>query len=114
PETSREAVFEQVPARLLKIAIAGGGPGGLTAARIAAQRGHDVVLFEMADALGGQLFAAEAAPYRPGWRELREYLTREVQRLDVDVRTGTPATADAVRELTPDAAIVAIGSSPFR
>lgn len=114
PETSREEVFEQPPARALKIAIAGGGPGGMMAARIAAQRGHDVVLFEEHDALGGQLFAAEAAPYRPGWRELREYLTREMGRLGVDVRTGTRATADAVREVGPDAAIVAIGSSPYR
>jgi 2,4-dienoyl-CoA reductase-like NADH-dependent reductase (Old Yellow Enzyme family)/thioredoxin reductase len=114
PETSREEVFERPPARALRIAIAGGGPGGMTAARIAALRGHDVVLFEQDEALGGQLFAAEAAPYRPGWRELREYLTRELRRLGVDVRTGTRATAPVVREVAPDAAIVAIGSSPFR
>lgn len=115
PETSREELFERPrPQRALKIAIAGGGPGGMMAALVAARRGHDVVLFEQDDALGGQLFAAEASPHRPGWRELREYLTREVNRLRVDVRTGATATADAIRAENPDAAIVAIGSSPYR
>jgi 2,4-dienoyl-CoA reductase-like NADH-dependent reductase (Old Yellow Enzyme family)/thioredoxin reductase len=114
PETGREEAFERPAARAVKIAIAGGGPGGMTAARIAAQRGHDVVLFEQEEALGGQLFAAEAAPYRPGWRELREFLTREMGRLGVDIRVGTRATPDTMREVGPDAAIIAIGSSPIR
>ncbi|HEX7049526.1 MAG TPA: FAD-dependent oxidoreductase [Longimicrobiales bacterium] len=114
PETSREEVFARPPARAVTIAVAGGGPGGMTAARVAAARGHRVVLFERDDALGGQLFAAEAAPHRPGWRELREFLTREIRRLGVDVRLGTPATAEAIRATEPDAAIVAIGSSPVR
>lgn len=114
PETSREEVFAVAPKRALRITVVGGGPGGMTAARIAAERGHEVVLFERDDALGGQLFAAEAPPYRPGWRELREYLTREMERLGVDVRLGTEATAEMVRMTRPDAVVVAIGSSPRR
>ncbi|HLU26319.1 MAG TPA: FAD-dependent oxidoreductase [Longimicrobiales bacterium] len=115
PETGREGLFAQPePGRKLRIAVVGGGPGGMTAAIVAKRRGHDVVLFEKEEALGGQLFAAEASPHRPGWRELREYLTREVTRLRVDVRTGATATADAVQAANPDVAIVAIGASPYR
>lgn len=114
PETSREEAFAVAPERTLRITVVGGGPGGMAAARIAAERGHEVVLIEREDALGGQLFVAEAPPHRPGWRELREYLTREMQRLGVDVRLGVEATPEAVRMTRPDAVVVAIGSSPRR
>lgn len=115
PVTSRELEFAKPPAdRKMRILVAGGGPAGMEAAKVAAERGHEVILCEREDHLGGQLIAAAAAPYRPGWEELRAYLVREMDRLGVDVRLNTEVVPDLVRELHPDVAIVAIGSHAIR
>jgi len=98
------------PARPKRVVVVGGGPGGMQAAVTAAQRGHDVVLCERDDHLGGQLIAAAATPHRPGWEELHRYLEGELRRLPIDVRLGTEVTADVVRELGAEAVIVATGS----
>jgi 2,4-dienoyl-CoA reductase (NADPH2) len=78
-----------VPARTPRdVAVVGGGPAGLEVARVAATRGHRVVLVEQADALGG--LAAVAGPNAP----LVAWLGAEVARLGVDVRLGTTALPD--------------------
>ncbi|MHB1190547.1 MAG: FAD-dependent oxidoreductase, partial [Armatimonadota bacterium] len=109
PLTARELLFACPPGERLAIYVAGGGPAGMSAAKFAAERGHRVTLCEKEDKLGGQLFAAAAAPHRPGWAELREYLVREMDRLGVYVHLNSEAAARGAH-----AAIVAIGSTAVK
>jgi NADPH-dependent 2,4-dienoyl-CoA reductase/sulfur reductase-like enzyme len=114
PETSREEEFARSPSGAKKrVFIAGGGPAGMEAARIAALRGHRVVLIEERDHLGGALLLASMSPKRPGWSELRDYLVGEMKRLGVDVRLGTKATSELAKKEGAEVAIVAIGASQF-
>jgi 2,4-dienoyl-CoA reductase-like NADH-dependent reductase (Old Yellow Enzyme family)/thioredoxin reductase len=116
PETGRErrwGTYEPAPDRG-KVVVVGGGPAGLEAARVAALRGHDVVLFEKNDRVGGQVNLWAKLPGRdifdttPGWYE------RELQRLGVHVRTGTEATAGAITAENPDAILIATGARYIR
>lgn len=111
PETGREMEFSSKPRKAKKVVVIGGGPAGLSAAKSAAARGHKVILYEKESKLGGQLFAAEAAPYRQGWKEFREAITREIKQLGVDIRLKKEAGPKTIRALKPDAIIIAIGSS---
>lgn len=114
PETSNEEEFARSLSEVKKnVFIAGGGPAGMEAARIAASRGHRVVLTEERDRLGGALLMASMSPKRPGWSELRDYLIGEMKRLGVDVRLETKATAELAKEEGSEVAIVAIGASQF-
>ena len=114
PETGREEEFAKSLSEVKKhVFIAGGGPAGMEAARIAALRGHRVVLIEERDHLGGALLLASMSPKRPGWSELRDYLVGEMKRLGVDVRLGTKATAELAKKEGAEVAIVAIGASQF-
>lgn len=115
PITAREIEFNQpAPEEKMRVLIAGGGPAGMEAAKFAVGYGHDVTLYEAEDHLGGQLIAAAAAPYRPGWEELRSYLVREMERLEVDVRLNMKLTPDMARSESADAVIVAVGSRAVR
>lgn len=119
PETGHEEEFakllpEALPKAVKRVFIAGGGPAGMEAARIAALRGHRVMLFEQRDHLGGALLLASVLPQRPGWNELRDYLVGEMKRLGVDVRLRTKATAEIAKRSGADVAIVAIGASQDR
>ncbi len=112
--TGHELKFAQRPARALRIWIIGGGPAGLTAAIVAAERGHKVTLFEKEKKLGGQLEAAAAAPYRESWNSYREWLINRVHTLGVKVELGKEFDPEKARKTEPDAIIVAIGSSSQR
>jgi 2,4-dienoyl-CoA reductase (NADPH2) len=91
-----------------KVVIVGGGTGGLEAARIAAEAGHRVVLFERQRRLGGSLVLASTV-HTDNERFLN-WLLAEVKRLQVDVRTGSPATIERVKAELPDAVIVSTGA----
>lgn len=93
--------------------VVGGGPGGITAALAAAKRGHEVVLLEKEDVLGGQLQYVAREHYKEDIKAYLEYLLRQVKNSAVDVRTGVEATPDLVRELRPDALVVAVGATEF-
>ena len=114
PETSHEEEFAKpLSEARRRVFIAGGGPAGMEAARIASLRGHKVVLFEERDHLGGTLLLASMPPKRPGWIELRDYLVGEMKRLGVDVHLGTKATAELAGKEGAEVAIVAIGASQY-
>lgn len=95
-----------------KVVVVGGGPGGLKAAHTAALRGHQVVLFEKEEKLGGILKSEQAIPFKFEMYQLA--LTYEKQARDegVEIRLHTPATKEIVEGEHPDAVIVAVGSSP--
>ncbi|MEM9467734.1 MAG: FAD-dependent oxidoreductase [Actinomycetota bacterium] len=95
-----------------RIVVVGGGPAGLEVARVASLRGHHVTVIERGDHIGGALRFA-ALLYEPNLRLLRWY-EHEMDRLDVDIRTGEEATADRVAALAPDRVVVATGSARSR
>lgn len=95
-----------------RVLVVGGGPAGLEAARVAATRGHDVVLHERADHLGGQLGIARLTPDRDDIGLIVDWLVEEVERLGVDVRLGEEVSAESLAALGQiDAVIVATGPS---
>jgi len=97
-----------------RVAVVGGGPAGLEAARTAALRGHEVHLYEMRSELGGQVRIAASAPHRSDLGALTRWLGDEVARLGVHVHLRTAADPDVLTALAPDEVIVATGSSPRR
>ena len=74
-----------------KVAVVGGGPAGMEAARVAAERGHDVTLFEKKDQIGGQITIAAKAPQRDQIAGITRWYQLELARLKVDLRLGTAA-----------------------
>lgn len=111
PETGREKEFAKpVPEVKRSVFIAGGGPAGMEAARIAALRGHKVTLLDEHDHLGGTLLLAAMLPNRPGWSELRDYLVGEMKRLGINIRLRTKATSELAKKEGAEVAIVAIGA----
>jgi hypothetical protein len=116
PATGREQSLPQVVTAAehagRRIVVVGGGPAGLEAARVAAERGHRVVLFEAASKLGGQLLIAVRATWRRDLIAIVDWRAAEIARLGVDVRLNAYADAADVMAEQPDVVIVATGGLP--
>ncbi len=112
-EMEGDEVVPVAAVRRRKVVVAGGGPGGLYAAWTAARRGHDVVLLEKEDQLGGILKSEQALPFKHEMYELTGTYERFCRAAGVDIRLSTEATPELVEELGADALIVAVGSEPL-
>ena len=94
-----------------RVLVAGGGPAGLEAARVAAIRGHRVVLYEAADQLGGAVRLMQAMPGREHVGSAVDWWARQLDDLGVKVHLGTPVATDVIDAESPDAVIVATGAT---
>jgi len=114
PETGRELRYGEVgrAEKPLDVLVAGGGPGGLKAAAVAAARGHRVTLAEAGPRLGGQALLAQLLPGRAEFGGIVTNLTREAELAGVTVRLNTAVDRALVERLAPDAVIVATGAKP--
>jgi 2,4-dienoyl-CoA reductase-like NADH-dependent reductase (Old Yellow Enzyme family) len=102
--------WEERTATPSRVVVIGGGPGGMEAARVAGKKGHDVVVFDAREELGGNFRLWAQLPGREWFMKAIKWWTSELENLGVDVRLGTEATVDTVLAERPDAVIVATGS----
>jgi len=116
PETGRELIYAErkMAAQRKRVLVVGGGPAGMKAAAVAAQRGHDVILCEASGQLGGQVNLAQLLPRRAEFGGASTNLQREMQLASVEVRRNTRVDRALVKQERPDVVIVATGAKPYR
>ena len=109
---TRPATVGVQVSRAKEIYVIGGGPAGLEAARVSAERGHRVTLFEGDTVLGGAVRIAAASPHRATLIDIVDYLDRETRRLKVDVNLGARIGPDDLDEISQlaDHVVLATGS----
>ena len=113
PQAARERVTAYEPvARKKRVLIAGGGVAGCEAARVLAERGHEPVLYEASERLGGNLLPGGAPAFKEDDLQLVKWYENELERLRVPVYLNTRVTKEMVLESDCDAVIVATGSRP--
>lgn len=114
PAVGREAEYAlrktEEPKRVL---IAGGGVAGLEAAYVLKERGHDVVLYEASETLGGQFLLAGMAPRKGEMGEAARWMGERAIRSGVEVHLDEPLTPEALRQEEAEALVVAIGAHPL-
>lgn len=96
-----------------KVMVIGGGLAGLQAARVAAERGHSVTLFEAANELGGAWNIASAMPHKEIYRNLTRQLTSGLKAANVKVVLSKKVDVELVKAEKPDAVVVATGATPI-
>ncbi|QYN04278.1 FAD-dependent oxidoreductase [Pseudomonas protegens] len=115
PETGRELLYGQPKpsARGKRILVVGGGPAGMKAAAVAAQRGHHVTLYEASAQLGGQIQLAQLLPRRSEFGGASTNLQREMQLAGVEVVRNTRVDRALIERENPDHVIIATGAQPY-
>jgi len=93
-----------------RVLVVGGGPAGMEAARVAALRGHEVILYEKEQELGGQVNLAAKLPGREEISQVARWLELQLKKLGVKVILGKEVTPEVVDEVKPDAVVVATGA----
>jgi 2,4-dienoyl-CoA reductase-like NADH-dependent reductase (Old Yellow Enzyme family) len=93
-----------------KVVVVGGGPAGLEAARLAAVRGHNVVLLEKSSRLGGQALIANRAPGRQDFDGATRWSSLQCRKLGVDIRLDCAATVEQIIAESPDMVVIATGA----
>jgi 2,4-dienoyl-CoA reductase-like NADH-dependent reductase (Old Yellow Enzyme family)/thioredoxin reductase len=112
PMVGREMHFKIKPAEKKKrVLVIGGGPAGLEAARVAALRGHEVLLYEKGKRLGGQLNLAAVPPEKDEYGKLVQYYERQMGKLGVNT-VYMEANKEEILKVKPDVVVLATGGRP--
>lgn len=114
PLTGREATVQVTPAaQPRQVMVVGGGPAGLEAAYVAAQRGHQVALYEQTGRWGGQFNLAARAPHKEEFEDVIHYMALVVERAGAEMHLNTRITPEQVAAAQPDAVVLATGGVPL-
>jgi len=114
PAAGREKEMEIVPVDVPRnVLVVGGGPSGMETARVASLRGHEVTLIEKEEKLGGQINLASIPPSKQEMCKLVKYLSIQMEKAGVTVRTGREASSSLIDKVAPDVVVVATGGSPI-
>lgn len=118
---SNPTAYKEVPASRVqnttapkKVLVIGGGPAGMEAAAVLAERGHQVTLCEKEAALGGALRYAQYVPFKKKVDQLMHVMIRRLQNSGAEIRLNTEATPALAADLRPDVIVAALGSRPSR
>jgi 2,4-dienoyl-CoA reductase-like NADH-dependent reductase (Old Yellow Enzyme family)/thioredoxin reductase len=103
----------EAPTLSKKVAVIGGGPAGMRAAIVAAERGHKVTLYEKNGYLGGMLRHTDFASFQWPLKDFKDYLIRQLNKTGVQVLLNTEATPEMIKQKSFDAVLVAAGSEPI-
>lgn len=115
PEVGREGQYPITLSEDKKtVAVIGGGPAGLEAARVAALRGHKVILLEKRDRLGGACLPVNNPGFKRELDNIPRYYRAQLEKLGVDIQTGQEGTVESIKEMAPDVVVVAVGGVPQR
>ena len=111
PVAMNERTLRILPAeKKKKIAVVGGGIGGMEVARLSAIRGHSVTLFEKTGELGGVFIAAASPSFKESDKKLIQWYIRQIEKLGIDIRLNTEATPELLKSLAADEIVIATGA----
>ncbi|MFF2063325.1 FAD-dependent oxidoreductase [Streptomyces sp. NPDC058200] len=113
PRACHETELVLSPTRRRKrVGVVGAGPAGLALAVSAAERGHEVTLYDAAGEIGGQLNLAKRVPGKEEFDETLRYFRNRLSRYEVELRLNTPVTAEELSDAGYDEIVVATGVTP--